>query len=220
MSDTGNIHIAIVDNDAMVGRMLGELLTMLDPRIVTDYCWRTGSEAIDCCMALLEEHRLPDVLISDLEMPVTNGIDVAKTIRHVTSQMGILLITAFTTSQAISQAPASGAQGLLYKDAPNEDLLFAIHQAAQGKPVDARFEDSASAHARLLTAPENSTPALSSMQRKILRLCADGLSTPEIARLLNIQSSSVNEHIKRAMTKFGVHSRPHLIAVCIRKGLI
>ncbi|MDE5641534.1 MAG: response regulator transcription factor [Bifidobacterium castoris] len=218
--ETAEIHIAIVDNDAMVGRMLGELLAMLDPHMITDYCWRTGEEAVDSCMALLEEGRLPDVLISDLEMPVMGGIDVARAIRHVTSHMGILLITAFTTSQSIEMAAQSGAQGLVYKDSSNEELLDAVRLAAQGLPVDSRFPTCEQSHANLLSQPTATIPALSAMQCTIIRMCADGLSTAEIARMLDIRESSVNEHVKRAMGKFGVHTRAHLIAMCIRKGLI
>lgn len=220
MGEANEIHIAIVDNDAMVGRMLGKLLSVLDARIKTDYCWHTGEGAVDCCMALLEEGRLPDVLICDLEMPVMNGLDVACAIRRVTSRMGILLITAFATSRAVEQAPRSGVQGLIYKDSPNEELLNAVRLAALGCPVSSRFPTCEQAHADLLEQPIAAMPTLSIMQRNILRLCADGFSTVHVAQILNIRESSVNEHIKRAMTKFGVHTRTHLIAMCIRKGLI
>lgn len=220
MDEANEIHIAIVDNDAIVGRVLGKLLSVLDARIITDYYWRTGERAVDCCMALLEEGRLPDVLICDLEMPVMNGVDVARAVRRVTSHMGILLITAFAGSHAVEQAPQSGVQGLIYKDSPNEELLSAVRLAARGCPVSGRFPTCEQAHADLLEQPIVAIPTLSIMQRNILRLCADGFSTVRVARMLNIRESSVNEHIKRAMAKFGVHTRTHLIAVCMRKGLL
>lgn len=216
----GLIHVAILDNDAMAGRMLGELLTLLDPAIVVDHRWTDGETAIDMCMALLQEGSLPDVLITDLEMPNIDGIEVTRSIRHVTSNMGILTITAFARSHAIDLVPESGAQGLLYKDSPDNELLSAIHFAACGKAMNNRFDDAEQAHRRLLAAASEPMSGLSPMQRKIVALCADGYATKQIARMLGIRESSVNEHIKRAMSKCNVHTRPHLIAVCLRKGLI
>jgi DNA-binding NarL/FixJ family response regulator len=183
-----------------------------------------GAEAIRQATALR-----PDVVLMDIRMPGTDGLEAARTITGSAelADVRIIVLTTFEADEYVLAALRSGASGFLGKSVEPDELLEAIRVVARG---DALLSPRAtrSLIARFLVQPQDgatdvrpdSLEVLTEREREIVALVALGLSNQDIADRLFLSPLTVKTHVNRAMTKLGVRDRAQLVVIAYESGLM
>ncbi|MCC6196136.1 MAG: response regulator transcription factor [Burkholderiales bacterium] len=164
----------------------------------------------------------PDVIVADVSMPVRNGIDALEALRREDIDVPVVFLTMHNQPGYARRALSAGAAGYVLKLAAPEELVQAIRAALDG----GTFVSPALARAVFETTEDGPADAgeriaaLTSHQREILRMLADGLSAKEIAKKLDISSRTVESHKYQIMDALGAQSSAELIRLAIRHGLV
>jgi DNA-binding NarL/FixJ family response regulator len=166
----------------------------------------------------------PDVVLLDLEMPLLNGVEVARQITTQVSSSKVLMLSVYSDDQHVQQALEAGATGYLSKKAAGNDLLGAIRKTRKGIPC---FSPQVSKPARqpcngALNGHSASTraPVLSARQTQILQLIAEGHLTREIAASLSISRKTVEKHRQSLMDKLDIHEIATLTRYAVSSGVV
>lgn len=164
----------------------------------------------------------PDVIVLDISMPILNGIDAAREVKRALPGTKIVVLTMHASPIYLRKALEAGASGYVLKSGAAEELLEAITEALKGRVyITPAFHRGAIQDAELWRSkPGKSSIDLTSRQRQILQLVAEGRQNKEIAHLLNVSVKTVEFHRARIMAKAGVHSVAELTKLAIREGLI
>jgi two-component system response regulator NreC len=186
-------------------------------------CMEVVGEAGDGIEAVALAGKLhPDVVLMDISMPVLRGFDAIRRIKQLRPEARVLMLTIYDDEDLVARCLEAGACGYLVKDAPPAQLLYAIQAAARGelyisprvlKPVVGHY-------VKRQGKPKTSYDLLSSREREILVLLAEGVSLKEIAGQLNLSVKTVDVHKYNLMRKLNVHDRTGLIRYAIRSKLI
>ncbi len=170
-----------------------------------------GEEAL----RLIEERR-PDVAVLDIRMPQFGGIEILRRLGASESAPAVILYTGYPERGLLLESLDVGARGFLLKESPLTDLMRAIRIVADGgtyiDPVLAGVLASPLAADRL--------PALTTRQREILRMLADGMRNEQIGKLLSISPLTVKTHVKNAMERLEADTRTEAVASALRQSLI
>lgn len=172
----------------------------------------------------LAESLKPDVVVMDIGMPSLNGIEAAAQITKAHPGIAIVMLSMHSDEGYVLRALKAGARGYLLKDSAEADLSRAIDAVREGKsffsPVVSKvlLEDYMRKLAR--SGAEDSFDLLSSREREILQLVAEGNSSKESAGLLNLSVHTVETHRANLMQKLNLRGMPELILYAVRKGLI
>lgn len=163
----------------------------------------------------------PDVLLLDIRMPGTDGLEVTRRLRETGCEVPIVILTTFDTDRNVLTALQHGASGFLLKDAPAEQLVAAIRAAATGDavlaPSVARRVTDELARRRTPEGIER-LAELTGREREVLALMADGLSNAEVAERLVIGEGTVKTHVARILMKLGVRDRLQAVVLAYRAG--
>ncbi|HEX6547046.1 MAG TPA: response regulator transcription factor [Bryobacteraceae bacterium] len=166
----------------------------------------------------------PDIVIMDIGMPVLNGIEAAKRISADQPRTAVVILSMHSDESYILRALKSGARGYLLKDSAEADLIGAVRAVAAGKAFfsPAVSKVLADDYIRQIQQKgvEDSYELLTSRERELLQLVAEGRSTKEIAGQLNLSPHTVDTHRGNIMHKLNVHSVPELILYAVRRGII
>lgn len=208
--------IALVDNDVWSARLLSQWISGATSNYNIAWVSLSGAEALHRC---LFGPKSPTALIVDMALGDINGDTVCRRIRQKTDRIGLLCITAYSTERYENDVISAGAQGLLAKENLTQQLLPALNQVSQGKPIDNRFLDSATAH-RLLSRESASIPALSNQERDILKRYKRGQTTMDIAEDLGISHNTVFTHVHRILRKLKVNNRDEALTLCDKYDLL
>jgi DNA-binding NarL/FixJ family response regulator len=181
-----------------------------------------GIEAIE-----LFRHLRPDVTLLDISMPDMDGFAACQRIRAEHADARILILTVHAEEQFFFEALRAGAQGYVLKRSTGDDLRRAIRTVAEGRTwlspelAGSLVEDFVN-RARGGGESEGDHPldALSTREREVLKLVAEGRTNSEIAELLTLSAKTVQTHRAHAMEKLGLHERTALVRYAIRTGLI
>ena len=166
---------------------------------------------------------LPDVVVMDIAMPLLNGLEATRQIQRDFPQVKVLILTMHENEEYIRQVLAAGALGYVLKDAAARDLLGAIRSVYQGEAV------LSPAITRLVIEdylrwgdirPPDSTNSLTSREREVLQLIAEGYTNTEIAEILCLSIKTVQSHRTNLMSKLDLHDRGELIKYAIQKKII
>jgi two-component system, NarL family, response regulator NreC len=174
-------------------------------------------------VALAEAHR-PDVVVMDIAMPNLNGIEAARRIVAGNSKIAIAILSMHCDESYVIRSLKAGARAYLLKDSAKADVIQAIQAIAAGKsffsPKVSRLlkED----YMRLMedNAVEDSYDLLTTREREILQLIAEGKSNKEVATHLNLSLHTVETHRTHILQKLNLHSIPELILYAVRKGIV
>jgi two-component system response regulator NreC len=166
----------------------------------------------------------PDVVVMDVGMPVLNGIEATQTIVTQCPTIAVVILSMHADESYVMRALKAGARGYLLKDSAAEDLIGAIQAMAQGKsffsPKVSRIlaED----YVRVLKQKGTSDTydLLTSREREILQLLAEGKSNKEVATALNISPYTVETHRSHILQKLNLHNSAELVLYAVRKGII
>jgi DNA-binding NarL/FixJ family response regulator len=178
---------------------------------------QNGEEAIELCSSMQ-----PDVVLMDLRMPGINGIDATRRIHRTYPHIGILVLTVFEDDTSVFPAIRAGARGYLLKNTDQEELLRAIHTVANGGAI---FSPGIAQkvlgylHAPPPDVPEQLFDELTSREREILELIAQGKTNPEIASLLNVSPKTVSNNISNVLLKVHAADRAKLMLMALEAGM-
>jgi DNA-binding NarL/FixJ family response regulator len=175
---------------------------------------RVIGEAPDGATAVaLTERRKPHVVIMDVRMPGMDGLEATKQISEQTPDSAVLIFTAYSERSLLSRGLESGAKGYILKEAPHETLLRAIEKVAGGET----YVDPALMPAFFTKDRED---MLTSREREILKLLADGMSNSDVAGKLYISQETVKSHVRHILTKLEADTRTHAVAIALREAII
>ncbi len=176
---------------------------------------RVIGEAADGESAVaLVERRKPNVVIMDVRMPGMDGLEATQQIMKQTPGTAVLIFTAFSERALLDRALDSGAKGYILKEAPHDDLLRAIDRIGNG----GEYVDPALTPA--LISGKNQTDMLTTREREILQLLADGMSNANVATKLFISQETVKSHVRHILTKLEADTRTQAVAIALRESII
>jgi DNA-binding NarL/FixJ family response regulator len=211
------VRIVVADDQEVVRAGFAALLDT-QPDLTVVATASDGAEAIRVCRA----HR-PDVVLMDVRMPSTDGIEAT---RRLTAEGGaprILMLTTFDLDEHVYDALAAGASGFLLKDATAERLFDAVRVVAAGEallaPTVTRRLIAEFARLRPRPAP----PVLDELtprETEVLALLAAGLSNAEIAGRLVVGEETVKTHVSRVLRKLGLRDRAQAVVTAYESGLV
>ncbi len=164
----------------------------------------------------------PDVVILDITMPILNGIDAMREVKRQLPQTKVIILTMHSSPIYLRKALEAGASGYVLKSGAAEELLEAIAKVLKGGVyVTPAFQGFTPQSLALWRAkPGKSAIELTSRQRQILQLVAEGRQNKEIAHILKVSVKTVEFHRSRIMAKAGAHSVAELTKLAIQEGLI
>jgi len=213
-----SIRILLADDHTVVRKGLRLLLESHEGfQVIADAA--DGREAV----ALAEQHR-PDVVVMDIAMPTLNGIEAARQIGAALPQTAIVILSMHSDEAYVLKALKAGARAYLLKDSAEHDLINAVKAVSDGKaffsPAISKMlvED----YVRQMQEQnvEDSFDLLTTREREILQLLAEGRSNKEVANVLQLSLYTVETHRANIFQKLNLHSGAELILYAIRKGVI
>jgi DNA-binding NarL/FixJ family response regulator len=182
-------------------------------------------EAVDGMEAIRMANDLqPDLVLLDLSMPRTNGLEALQEIKRANPQIRVLILTVQKAEDYVHAALRAGADGYVLKDSSSSDLFQAIRSVLAGE----RYLSPAVATALVNLYLGGRDPAvtrspydiLSSREREVLKLLAEGYRTRDIGEHLCISPKTVEKHRASLMEKLNLHTLPALTTYAIEKGLV
>ncbi len=177
----------------------------------------TGREALN----LVKEHR-PEVVLMDVMMPELNGLDATARIVSQFPNVRVLILSMNSSEEYVLQALKAGASGYLLKNVSPAELERALRDVVAGEMVlsPAVSRHVIAAYLERVGGISSSLDRLTLRQREILQLVAEGHSTKEIARKLDISAKTVEMHRTQLMAALDIHDIAGLVRYAIRTGLI
>jgi DNA-binding NarL/FixJ family response regulator len=207
------IRILLADDHAVVRQGFKMILAAQpDMEIVGEA--GNGREAVDAAARLQ-----PDVVVMDVAMPELNGIEATRRLAESAPRTRVLALSMHKDSVYVREILRAGARGYLLKDSIAGDLLAAVGAVARGEGYispavsNAILDD----YRRHVTDPID---LLTSREREVLQMIAEGKTNKEIAGVLNLSVYTVDAHRGRIMEKLNLHSVNELVRFAVRHGLV
>jgi two-component system, NarL family, response regulator DevR len=151
---------------------------------------------------------LPDVAVLDVRLPDGNGVDVCREIRSRHPEVRCLMLTSFADDDALFAAVMAGASGYVLKQVHGSDLVEDIRRVAAGQSLlDPAMTARVLERLRRGPAEETPTPKLTSQERRILELLAEGLTNRQIGERLFLAEKTVKNYVSNLLMKLGMHRR-------------
>jgi two-component system response regulator DevR len=209
------IRLLIIDDHEMVREGLKAILTTEpDFEIVGDAA--SAEQAFE-----LIERLSPDIILLDIRLPDTSGIEVCRTVSERYPESAVIILTTFTDESLVAQCIQAGARGFIVKDIERFDLKRSIRAVARGEAaIDPKAAVAVLAQLRRTPSlkKEPSPEPLSSQQIVILRLVAQGLSSREIATQLYLSENTVKGYVQEILHRLGVKNRTEAVMVAVKQG--
>jgi len=163
----------------------------------------------------------PDVIVADISMPLLNGIEVAEQLNRAGVGAKIIFLTMHLDVMYATRAFEAGASGYVLKHSAPSELVSAIREALKGRTYITPLisKDLLGSIMRRSQRPEDVIRRLTSRQREILQLVAEGKTAKEIASLLNISTRTVEFHKYRMMENLGLKTSADLVQFAIKHGI-
>lgn len=209
-----NLNIVIADDHGLIRDGLSKLITEIQGITVVGVA-RNGREAVEIAKKLK-----PDVILMDIAMPELNGIEATRQITAEQKGIKIIMVSMYSTDEYVLDSIRAGAHGYLLKNAGILELETAIttvmNDATYLSPSISKYLT------EFIRNPNTAGPEhrLTSRQREILQLIAEGFATSQIAAKLHITQSTVEKHRINLMQELQIHNIPDLVKFAIRKGIV
>jgi two-component system response regulator DesR len=198
-----SIRVVIAEDQAMVRGALAALLA-IDSGIEVAGQAQNGREALEVVLKVM-----PDVLITDIEMPELTGLELAAEIKRQRLPVKVAILTTFARAGYLRRALDAGVSGYLLKDAPSSTLADAIRRIKAG----ARVIDP-----ELAAEAWNDAGPLTDRERQVLRFAGEGATGAEIAERLHLSEGTVRNYLSEAIGKLGTSNRTEAARIARQKG--
>jgi DNA-binding NarL/FixJ family response regulator len=188
--------------------LVGEEFDLVD--VVTN-----GLELIDCC-----ESVKPEIALADIAMPVLNGLDALREIKKRGLRTKVIVVTGAADVAVATEAFRAGACGYVLKHAAADELLTALREASLGRTfITPRI--ASDVLQRLMEGGEDDPAGdLTSRERQVLQLIAEGNSSKEAAAILDVAPRTIEFHKRNVMEKTGLHTTAELARFAAKIGLV
>jgi two-component system response regulator DesR len=197
------IRILLAEDQAMVRGALSALLKLESDLDVI------GSAADGEAAWQFIQRDLPDILVTDIEMPRLTGLELAQRIRDRGLECKVVIVTTFARPGFLRRALDAGVSGYLLKDAPADQLADALRKVHRGgRAIDPQLA---------LEAWSEADP-LNDRERQVLRLAGEGASAGDIAEQLHLSQGTVRNYLSEAIGKLGVGNRIEAYRLARQKG--
>ena len=228
------IRVLLVDDQPLLLQGFAMILSTEDDIQVVGQV-TDGAQAV----AAVPEVR-PDVVLMDVQMPVLDGIEATRQIVSSSSDALVVILTTFDRDDYLFDALSAGASGFLLKNADADDLVEAIRTVAQGhallapevtrRVIAAMAADGsgratgagagAAGDAGAAQPATDPLPQLTSREREVLMLVAQGLSNAEIAKQVFVSEATIKTHVSNVLAKLGVRDRVQAVGSAYESGLV
>jgi DNA-binding NarL/FixJ family response regulator len=207
------IKLLIADDQTIIREGLLKLFEGRDIEVVAQAA--SGDEALAMTLEVK-----PQVLLMDVMMPETDGLDTLEKIREQSPQTRVVMMSAHDNPTYVARSVALGAEAFVLKDAEGEEIVATIHRAARGEgpAADSRLSEIKQRLATRLDPVADDVP-LTKREYQVLRHLAYGLSNREIGRSLNISIETVKEHVQNILRKLDAADRTEAAVWAVRRGL-
>jgi two-component system response regulator NreC len=174
-------------------------------------------------VAMAEQHT-PDVVVMDVAMPILNGIEAARQISAKLPETAIVFLSMHSDEGYVLKALKAGARAYLLKDSAEHDLVSAVIAVSEGKaffsPAISKMLVEDYMRQMRERKVEDSYELLTTREREVLQVLAEGRNNKEVAALLNLSLYTVETHRSNIFQKLNLHNGAELILYAIRKGVI
>jgi len=212
------IRILLADDHTVVRKGL-RLLLENEPGFTVIADAADGREAV----GLAERHR-PDVVVMDVAMPLLNGIEAARQISSRLPSTAIVFLSMHSDEGYVLRALKAGARAYLLKDSAEYDLIHAVQAVSEGKaffsPAISKMLVDDYMRQMQERQLEDSFELLTTREREVLQLLAEGKNNKDVATLLNLSLHTVETHRSNIFQKLNLHNGAELILYAVRKGVI
>jgi DNA-binding NarL/FixJ family response regulator len=217
MTDASPITLVIAEDHPLFRKGLTDALS-------GDAAFRIVGEAGDgeLALALVRRHR-PRVALLDVDMPRLSGLSVAETVRREELGVAIVMLTMYKDAAMLHRALDAGAKGYVLKDSAVNDIVACLHMVASGRAYisPALSTDLLERQASTASGEMAAVARLSPAEQRVLRLIAQGLTSPEIAARLEISVKTVENHRMHICGKLGLRGPQALLRFALeRKALL
>ena len=171
-------------------------------------------------LRLIEEHR-PDVVLMDIAMPELNGLEAAIRVRDLDPHVRVIILSMHANEEYILRALRAGVAGYLIKDAGPVELELALQAVTRGETyLSPAVSKRLAEYVRRMGDGSSPLDALTARQREVLQLIAEGHTTREIARMLDLSVKTIETHRTRLMERLDIHDIAGLVRFAVRVGLV
>jgi len=210
------IRVLVVDDHAILRDGIRSLLESQEDIVVVGEAG-DGTEAIELVGELL-----PDLVLMDISMPKTNGLEATKKIKERFPQVKVLILTQHDNREYIAPALGAGASGYVLKRSGRREMLNAIRQInEQGAYLTSSItQEVIQEYSHNGRNGKEDKPSLTDRERQVLQLIVEGKSNKEIALSLGISPKTVSVHRTNIMSKLGVQNTVELIRFATNNPLL
>jgi len=214
---SGPLRVLLAEDHTLVRAGLRTLLQGFDWVSVVGEA-SDGREALGLARALR-----PDMVLMDISMPGLNGLDATRQLKKELPETRVVILSMHSSEEHVMQALRAGAAGYLLKESAPLELELALRSAARGEtylspPISRQVVEGYMQ--RIADTGGDALAGLSARQREILQLVAEGNSSKEIARRLNLSVKTVDAHRSQLMDRLQIHDVAGLVRFAIRSGLV
>jgi DNA-binding NarL/FixJ family response regulator len=217
------IRVLIADDHALFRHGLEMVLNDEDGiELVGQAC--DGAEAVQ-----MAGEAVPDVVLMDIRMPKTSGIEAARLMKEVAPSAKIVILTISDEEEDLFEAIRAGASGYLLKDIPLDEVADAVRSVDGGQSLInpsmagkllTEFATLAKRDAEEEPTKHVAAPKLTEREMEVLRLVARGMNNRDIAKELFISENTVKNHVRNILEKLQIHSRMEAVMIAVREKLI
>ena len=203
------VSVVLVDDHTMLRQGLRRALESEGIEVLGEAA--DGDEGVAVALA-----HSPDVVLMDVSMPTTDGIEATRRLLAARSEMRVVMLTMHIDREVIDSALKAGAVGYVTKDSSISEVIEAIRLAANGdRAMSPRL-----AEALLKEARRDTDAIISTREEEVLQLVADGLGTNEIAERLYISQKTVKNHLASIYEKLNARDRTQAVLMAVKMGIV
>jgi len=213
MSEKDVIRVFLADDHRMVREGLAALVAQ-----------NTETQVVGQCgdgLRVIEEVQKtnPDVVVLDITLPGLNGLDICRELVRKDKDVAVLILSMHDDEQFIVRALYNGASGYLFKESAADQLIEALHTVAAGR-VYLGPGISRSVLSRIKSGDGDPYERLTTRERQVFQLIAEGNTNRQIAEDLHLAVKTVDTHRSRLMRKLNIHDQTALVKYALRRGIV
>jgi DNA-binding NarL/FixJ family response regulator len=213
------IRLVIAEDETMLRESLAELMRLEDDIEVVGTA-SNGEIALSVC-----RHQKPHVLLTDINMPIRDGISLTETLKAEMPDVGVVILTIYGDDDKVFAAVKAGARGYVLKDSPRRDTVQAIRAVAHGEclanpQLMLRVWMEFGRMQTKTNADKEKIEELTEREKEILIELGHGKRNKDIADTLCITEKTVKNHISNIFEKLQINSRAEAALLAARQGLV